>query len=327
MIKLPIEIWIDIFKWLNVKSLSNLTCTNRFLKNLIEPNKWRFIDSFLKHSSSGIYIPSTKETFLNYQFYIDWTDIIIKCKSQGKVIPEHVIKWIDTPYDIEMISYYQKFSDDLVRYYFNKVSWKNLLSNQKVPLDLIDIIIQTHYVGGIDWLNYSYWYIIWSKQDINFDFIKKHEAEIQWNPISTNKSAICFELIDLYHEKLIWPEITKHGINEHVIENHLDKMDAFSWRNVSEYTKLSNRFIEKYIDKLDFDRMFRFQDINETLLFNLIESFTDDEILMYQQPIALNQRLSLQFLRRYKSHLPLRLLIRNHKVLRVDLVSVYKNDI
>lgn len=327
MTKFPIEIWIKIFNWLNIKSLSNLTCTNKFFYNLIDRNKWHFIDSFFKDTSCSLYIPNTKETFLNYYFYLDWSDIIMKCKKQNKLIAEHVIKWIDNKYDIEIISYYQKFSEDLVRYHFNKISWKNLLSNQKVPIDLIDIIIETHRIGGLDWLNYSVWYIIWSTQDVDFNFIKKHEAEIQWHAISTNKNAMSFELIDTYSEKLIWPEITKHGINEHIIEKYIDKLDVFSWSNISEYTKLSNNFIQKYIDKLDLNRIFRFQNINESLLLHLMESFTEDDMMMYHQPIALNQRLSLKTLQKYESDFPLKLLIRNHKILRVDLVSLYNDKI
>ena len=108
---------------------------------------------------------------------------------------------------------YQKFSESLIRKLFYKLSWKNLLAHQILPVDIIEIIIfdSNRIIDNQDWFN------ICSKQPITYEFIETYEQKIQWHPVSSNKHCVSFELIDKYYDKLIWQEVTKHGINEHIL--------------------------------------------------------------------------------------------------------------
>jgi hypothetical protein len=315
---LPFEILLNIFKYMDVYSLSNLISTNNFFYNIINSNKWRLIDNLI--DKNFIQIPNNIKTYNNYKYIINWTNIILHRKDTHKIIiPEHVISWIPDLHDLELISIYQKFSESLIRKLFYKLSWKNLLSHQILPVDIIEIIIfdSNRIIDNQDWFN------ICSKQPITYEFIETYEHKIQWHPVSSNKHCVSFELIDKYSDKLIWQEITKHGINENILIKYTEKFDFICWSNISQFTKLSLNFIKCFLEHLDLNIIFRYQSINdEYYIDELIDRFNLDSDI-YFQSISLNQPLGDFFLTKYKNQLSLKLLIRNKKILRSHLAKIY----
>ena len=324
---IPIELWKDIIKYIDIRSLSKLICTNKFFYNRIHFDKWYYIDNLLDSVYGTCLIPNTKETFLNYRYIITWTDIILSRNGKHDIIiPEHVLSWIEDKRDLEIISVYQKFSENLIRKLFDKIDYRNLLTNQSLPIDLLERIIKSQYTGQVEFILQSNdWYNIWSKQKINFNFVQQYINHIQWQPISCNKSVVSFELIDAYSEHLIWQEITKHGINEFIIEKYLHKMDIICWANVAQFTKLSSRFIKQYKTNLNFylNILLRYQILDEDYLLELISSFDDFDYEIYFESIALNQKISYQFILSYQEHLSLKSMIRNKHILREDLAKIY----
>lgn len=318
---LPFDILINILKYIDIYSFSKLSSTNLYFYNILKLNKWKIIDNLLY--KNFIYIPKNIDTYNNYKYIINWTSIVLYRKDKYKtIIPENVISWISDVHDLELISVYQKFSESLIRKIIHKISFKNILANQTIPIDIIQLLIfeNNNRIDNQDWFN------IWSKQPITFEFIQMFEDKIQWHPVSSNKNCVCFELIDKYHDKLIWQELTKHGINEHILIKYIHKFDHICWINISQFTKLSINFIKTYIIYLDLNIILKFQILNEYYIDELIHQYNLVSNV-YFQSISLHQPLGEFFLEKYKYKLPLKLLIRNKKILRTHLVKLYENDI
>jgi hypothetical protein len=311
-LSLPNEILILIFKYLDVLSLSKLNCINTYLHNKIkEINKWYIIDNMSNPNYCKL-IPKTKETFKNYRFCIDWKELIIqKC-----TINEEVIEWIENNNDIVVISIYQNFSKNLLKKVYNKIPISCLLSQQILPIDTLHDIIENNELSQTDW------YSISLKQEIYVIFVEKYFDKIQWHPLSQNKDSINCEIIDKYHHRLFWQELTKHGINEYILVKYIKYFDFICWSNISQFSVLSNEFMKMFLSLLDLDFIFRFQRMSEELLTSIIENFTMDEHY-YFEIIGLNQIMSKKFIIKYKNFLKLNTLIRNKNISRKLLSTIF----
>lgn len=314
--KLPVEIWFNIFKDISLIELSKLMCVNRYLYILISHNKWKFIDNL--NDVSYELIPKNKETFRNFKYSIDWVGIILKNKANKHYIPDYVIEWIDDKQILEYMCIYQTFSEKTIRKLFNKINWKILLNyQQKIPLDLINYIVETYD------LSVQNWNLIWLNENLDLDFIIKYIDNVKWYIISSNKEIVSFSLIEKYGDRLILQELTKHGINEKIVTYYLPKMDMICWTNVSQFTKLSMEFIKTHIDKLNLQFILNYQTIDESFLEELIPSLDDFNKEMFFQSVALHQKLSYNFILKYKDELYMKDLIRNKKILRNDISLLY----
>lgn len=317
--KLPVEIWFIILKNISFRDLSCLMCVNRYLYNLIQKNKWRLVDN-LNDVSFNI-IPKTKETFINYKYSIDWVGMILNNKENKNYIPDYVIEWIEDRQILEYMCIYQTFSEETIRRIFDKINWQLLLLYQKkIPLDLINYIVETYD------LSFENWNLIWLNENLDLNFITKYINKVRWHVISGNKEIISIDLIEKYGDRLILHEITKHGINERIIIHYLSKMDMICWTNVSQFTKLSMDFIKKYIDKLNLQFILNYQEIDEGFLESLIEKLSDLEETIFFQSVALNQKLSYNFISKYKNDLCIQNLIRNKKILRNDIYVTFQKS-
>jgi len=316
MIHLPVEIWFVILKDISLLDLSKLMCVNRYLYKLISCNKWKFIDN-LDNESCNL-IPKTRETFENFKLVVDWVGILLENKSNKNYIPDYVIEWIDDREILKYMCIYQSFSELIIRKMFEKINWKLLLLYQyKIPLDLIYYIVETYDLLDEDWN------LIWLNENLDLNFITKYINKVRWHVISSNKEIISIDLIKKYGDRLIIHELTKHGINERIVTHYLSKMDMICWTNVSQFTKLSMEFIRRHIDKLNLQFILNYQAIDECFLEELVENVGDFDKPMFFQSVALNQKLSKNFILKYKGDLCIKNLIRNKKVLRNDICITF----
>lgn len=316
MNRIPVEIWFDIIKYLSIIDISHLSCINKHMNNLIKENKWSFID--IIYNPDNIIIPKTSETFQNFRFCIDWCHIILSNPNNKDIIPNEIIEWINDRQDLEYICIYQNLSENTIRNCFNKIHWRLLLTYQTLPVDLIEIIIESYDLSNSDWN------LIWLNPNITVDFVTKNIDHAQWHIISANKKLITLELIQKYGNRLSLHELTKHGINEKIIDYYLPRMDIICWINVSQFTKLSMDFIKTHIDKLNLQFIVNCQEIEESYLEEIIKNRLDDNnYTMFFQAISLNQKLSYDFIKKYKNDLFLKNLIRNKWISRKDLHALF----
>jgi len=314
--QIPSEIWINIFKYINVKSLSKLICTNHFFYNLINSQFWYIIDTINDNLTDRL-IPATIETYNKYIYLIDWNAIIMYNQSNNKKIPESVIKWIPNTKDLQVITIYQTFSENLVQQIFHKINYHTLLSTQTVPQNILHYIIETNMLNNQDW------HYIWSKQPINCNFIDTYIDNIQWHPLSSNKNSVTHRIINKYGENLVWHEFTKHSINENILKLFIHKFDLICWNNIARYTILSEDFIKTFIDFLDIGSIIRYQKLSQDFINNLISKFTDFEFDLHFQTICTYQKLSKDFLLRYKNHYNYRTLIKNKQIPRSFIYELF----
>jgi hypothetical protein len=311
---IPNEIWFNILQHTDLKTLSSLLCVNNTFKNMIEPVKWDIIDSM---HDRGCFVPKNLNTYLQYIYCIDWTTYVYNKIN----IPDDVIIQLHDYIDFAVITTKQKFSETLIRKFFHKIPITNLLMFQNVPIDILTPLIESNIP---QFFPREYWYYVWKNQKITKDFINKFKQYVDWHAVSTNKDALSFDIINEFHNELIWPEVTSHGIHESIIEHFLYKMDAFSWKNVAYFSQLSETFILKYIDNLDILALFTSQQMSESLILYLLEKVNNiEDIHDIWGKIALHQQLSMEFISNNKDKLNLVFMIRNPRIKRKFLKLLY----
>ena len=311
-VDIPYDILAHILKFTNLITISKLQCLNLHFYNLINPNKWHLIDNTPFDIS---FVPSTIETCNNYIYCIDFFEIL----QNKKHIPEQLIERINNHKTLELICLYQQLSETLLCNIYSKIHYRILLAHQILPTNILFRLTQNELLSFTN----NDWYLVWSKQKINMQYIQNYIDNVQWNPLSSNKYAVSFEFIEKYHTNIIWHQFTKHGINEHLIEKYIYEFDFICWSNISQYTKLSNKFIVKHINDLHIDIILRFQSLEEYLLTILLSSNNQSSINHYSELISLNQKVSINFI---KTHtLPLKHLVRNKKIPRKILASIFSN--
>jgi hypothetical protein len=321
---LPVDILINIIKHTNVPTISKMNCINRNFNQIIDNYLWELVDNLITHTDT-VLIPKTIETFKKYRYLVDWSNIILYNQNANKTIPEYVIKWIPDKIDLDMICVYQTFSDDLIRHIYPKVSKSSLLSKQVLPLDILYSIVDSE--NDLGQLLVTDWFNIWQFQKIDIDFIKRYINNIDWYNLSFNKNVISYDFIWEFGDNIIWEEFTKHGIHENILVHFIHKFSYISWINICRYTELSDDFIVKYLVYLDISSILRYQKISETLLQTIISSFDDFDIEFHFQSIGIYQKLSKNFIKQYKQHLPFRVIIRNKNIKKSIIHEIYSNEL
>jgi hypothetical protein len=316
---LSADLWVEILKFTDVGTLGCFARVCTCFSEMIREYKWDVIDKIEERQGPTCLIPNTKETYENYRYVIDWAMLVYK---QKKHIPEKVIEELCDELDMGLVSIFQRFSEDLLRKIHDKIPFTTMLLHQKVPIDLLEELIEQNR-DGIDRIQWNH---ICRYQPLTMDFIIRNEANIDWFILSENKNALTCDLIDTFSDRLLWPELTKHGLNEKLIEMRLQRgggLDYFSWVNVASVSCLSVSFIRKHHKSMPLSTLFHSQKLDETMIEYLVSTVSDHEMDEIWRKIASHQHLSEAFIKRYKDKLQVHLLVRNSKVKRKALKNVY----
>lgn len=307
----PDEIWENILIHSSVQTLSTMACVNKHFNVFIESKLWDYIDLLPKPKLHPI--PKNLPTFNKFFWLIDWTSIV--CNDQ--TIPEEVLAELIDVADLVAISCKQKLSIPFIKAHLDRLPAHNIIHNQNVTSDILQVIVESN--GRI--INT---YALWERHFIDIHFIKQHINFVNWMALSSNKNALSIEVIEEFPDKLFWPELTKHGLCEWIIEKYIHKIDKFSWSNVAFFCKLSKEFITKHINNLNLLTILHTQDLDEAFIEQLVEHGSEEyETFDLWNKTATNQGLSLEFLGKHKNNLPIKLLIRNRKIKRKHLKDVF----
>lgn len=307
----PDEIWENILIQSSVQTLSSMACVNKHFNLFVESKLWEYID--LLPTPKLYPVPKNLPTYNKFFWLIDWTSIV--CNDQ--TIPEEVLTELIDIVDLVAISCKQKLSIPFIRTHLNRLPAHNIIHNQNVTSDILQVIVQCN-------SRIINTYALWERHFIDIGFVKEHLNHVNWMALSSNKNALSIEIIGEFHDKLFWPELTKHGLSEWIIEKYIHKIDKFSWSNVAFFSQLSKDFISKHINNLNLLTVLHTQDLDEMFIEQLIEHGSEEyEIFDLWNKIAANQRLTIEFLHKNKKTLPIKLLIRNRKVKRKHLKDVF----
>lgn len=322
MINLPQDVLENILRFLDPISLSQMCQVHPMLNEIIQSNKWRIIDNSPEDLKLIKAFPATKETFNTWRYLLDLTACLSHHYENDEIISEDVLlEFIDNQdMNWALVCSHQKLSEETLRSLHPMIPLTSLLTTQELSIDLLDTIILDHQSHWND----AYWYYIFAHQKIDYSFITKYMAHVDWHAVSQNKHAITMELIANHVNNLVWPEITKHGLAEELVETRLlyGELDMFSWINIAMHSKLSTSFIQKHLLNLPVIYLVRCQDLEQDLIQYIVHADNNyDDDLMWNT-IAEFQRLSFEFIYEHKNKLSLTFLIRNVKIKRFDLARM-----
>jgi hypothetical protein len=91
-----------------------------------------------------------------------------------------------------------------------------------------------------------------------------------------------------------------YGISEEMIEKNIENLDSGHWLLISSFLPLTESFVEKYKDKIDWGEASRSQDFSEFFLLNNLE-FIDIEGLSYNPSISKELLEKVKFLKDLQS--------------------------
>ena len=191
----------------------------------------------------------------------------------------------------------------------NKQAWDNIISRQKLsesflreysekfnPLYIIYYqTVSKDFVREIMTDNEIFWRNLSSSRNINSTYFDEFRHEINWTCIlDDRKELLTIDMIEKYFFDII----------EHVTEE-----GAHPWEitTISQYPHLTEDFMRKHKEWLDWDFLSVHQDMSE----NFIEEFEDR---MDWHNISQHQKMSLNFLLKHKNKVKVQELQKNKKV-------------
>lgn len=315
---IPVEIWFEVCRYMDIYCLSSLACVNKYLNTMITEKLYDIIDSSCVITVGDFkLVPRTQATYQRFRYVIDFATLQY---NKYKFSDEVIYNFCDI-IDFEQLSSNQKLSDDILYQFYRRISLPNLLRNQVLPNDLLERLIQTDYAQ----LDNSHWHAVWANQNVSQQFIEQYLSHIDWYALSQNKQVMSTEFFNCYQNRLFWPELSKLGVSEELVRSFANRLDPFSWQNVAYSSRLSSKFIREFWTQLQSSVMILLvcQELDEALLEQIIENCDPNERQDIWNKIANSQPLTESFIRQHFDHLPLRFLIRNTKIKRKVLANVY----
>lgn len=146
-------------------------------------------------------------------------------------------------------------------------------------------------INSIDWDNIS------KKDNLSYNFIIKYKKYINWYSIINNRHynekiiARCIDCIPLC------TLITSRKLSEEFIEKYIVTTDKH-WEGISCYQILSESFMDKYKDKLNWDMMIVSQAMSEEFIISHIDYINWKLLSTYKR-----KQLSVDFLLKYQDKL------------------------
>ncbi|NBO99447.1 MAG: hypothetical protein EBU90_04870 [Proteobacteria bacterium] len=315
---MPPEIWIEIFKYLDIRCLSAMACVDRFANTIINEHLYDIIDSSHVISVSDFnLVPGSQATYQRFRYVIDFPTLqYFKYRFSDETI--HTFSDI---IDFEQLSTYQKLSEDTLNQFHSRISLINLLQNQVLPQELLEHLIAVNYAK----LDNSYWHAVCLNQNVSLQFIERYFQHIEWYAVSQNKQVITTDVFNCYQNRLFWPELSKLGISEELVRMFVHKLDPFSWQNIAYSSRLSSQFVRDFWPQLQPSLMVLLvcQELEESLLTEIVEGCDQDKLQDVWNKIANSQPLTEPFICQHIDQLPFRFLIRNTKIKRKVLENVF----
>jgi len=357
--RLPNEIIYNIMSYTDIFTLSNILQVSKKSNNIVDENRYYIIDKILRehrikerikererYKSWGgpkiqqclirnnefikIY-PRNIETYNKYKYIIDLTSIIKDYPN--KISNDFKMYIIDNELVHLDLVFNRKLENNIFEKYYKKYVYENgyinynklmkIVQKQDISIYILEELITDASLNTSIVDISTIWNDIWKYQIINKNFIDKYIEKVNWFLLSENKKSIMndINIIHTYYDKIFWPAISKWSISEKIIEKYISYIDNISWMTIAEYSNLSINFIKNNINNLGISRILHCQDIPEYYINELINMGKIKE--EYWSEISEHQKLSFNFIEKYKDKLILHLLARNPKIERHIIYKIY----
>lgn len=319
---IPYELILYILKQSDVNTISVMCCVNRYFKEIITRNKWEIIDYILIRKPDEMFkIPLNSETYKSYRYISNFLVRNWNEENRSQLSTSLLNTLVEeNNINIQYLITNFKFEDDFLSCNWNKLDILLLLRYQKFPLCVMFDIVDKRNSNVSENL---FWELFCRHQSLPLYFIDRYQNYINWVALSENKSSLTTNVMNKYKGKLIWQEVSKHGLVEELVYKFLTYFDIFSWINVSCYSKLSDEFIRKYVDKLHIPSMLVYQTLKPDTIEMLIEKDCVNPKIGLWEKVSEYQSLSYDFIMKNKEHLKLDFMISNTNISRRELSDVF----
>lgn len=318
---LPIELWLHILEFTDVRTVSKMCCVNMFFNQLVAQHRWEIVDHIISRSDNiEIVIPATSETYKAYSYIVDFHNVLLSTQSRKPRLSTDVLYAIleENLYDLNVLGQCCTYSEGFISSKWMHMDTEILARCQILPLSLITCLMERYNENPVALARTTD--MICQHQMIPLWLIDRFPECINWHALSQNKETLTVEVIRKYRNKLVWPEVTKHGLVEDYIVEFMNHLTEFCWRNISCYSRLSDDFIIQNRKRLHTQSLLVFQKMQCSTIIQLIAPGGDDVWDLASQ----HQSLTYDFIKKYKRQLNLRKLITNKDISRRHLYNVFK---
>lgn len=195
----------------------------------------------------------------------------------------------------EIISSWQKLTQDAIEEFTNYVVWEKIFCHQT----LSNNFIRKH----IDKINDYDWESICNFQNLDEQFLKEYKEHIVWHTIIIKHPDIPETFFEDKEIKsyIKMQQLTQRPLSEDFIRRHKDEFNAQSWYSISIFSKLSEKFMDEFANYLDWEQLSKWQ------------TFGIRFALKYENKIAWNEvgdhvYLTTNFMNKFKNKLNWQLL-------------------
>lgn len=196
----------------------------------------------IKDNINWEYISSKNLSFKfidKYINFIKWdifSNHVISAKYLKKY--ENNIKWL-------LVSRNNKLPYYIIKSFSNKINLNVLIRHKQLPINFIKENINKFNLKS----PYLYDYDVF-----DYSFIKEHIKNFDFNNYLLYTQTIDYDILNDYYYKINWRLASKHiKLNKDLIIRHKDKV---IWKDIFEYQKLDESFIDEYKVMLITDERF-----------------------------------------------------------------------
>lgn len=222
-----------------------------------------------------------------YSLLLNW-NILSACQNLSKDI------LIDFASQIEWLYYFQHhdISEEFIREFIDIISWKNLCtSNCELSYNFI-----REYSDKIDWTTFSRW------KKLEPHFMEEVKDKCIFS-LSLFHQRYSEEFINKHLNKFINDYLDKHYVwtvipqTQRVSEQFIEKWkDKINWEEVCRYQKLSSKFLDEHTKYLIWEIVEYNQDLEEWFIEEHIDKLNFDKLLT-------RQNLSQKFMEKYSNRI------------------------
>ena len=222
--------------------------------------------------------PSIKEKNLNSK-KINW-----KTLCQNEELSDEFIQQNFKKINWNYFSRYQKLTFEKIDKYINKINWREIVYNPYFDKEFVN-----RYINHLDWCLCE---LFWSKldPDVLSNFL---ENSYKWVPIiPVIKLSEDFLTENSKHfSSHLWMMICAYQVlSEDFIRKFADKVD---WRTISSHQEISENFIREFQDKVDW-REISCKTLSESFIQEFQDKINWNLLMNFHTPSA-------EFLQKFKS--------------------------
>lgn len=147
--------------------------------------------------------------------------------------------------DWDIISSRQKLTQSTIEEFTDYVNWEQIFHNQTLSTNFIRKYINK--------LNDNSWKAICAFQELDEQFLRDFKDKVDWGIICINQKHIKEEFFEEEEIKGCYKmsQITQRELSLPWLERHANEFDEQSWNNICCFDDLSEKFMDKHSDKLN----------------------------------------------------------------------------